>query len=90
MKADMKERAELVKAMETIARCINNESVFESWLMYGVADGDITGDEDDDIEYYCEDENLKELIDLFMRLMVRARKSGGLYIDGICAGEKNE
>ena len=36
------ERAELVLAMEKIARCINNEDIFMGWLMAGVADGDIT------------------------------------------------
>ena len=43
--------------METLARCINDEDIFDSWLMLGVADGDINGSEDDeDIEYYCEDD----------------------------------
>lgn len=80
------ERIKMVKAMEFIARQINDEMVFESWLMCGVADGDIeygdlTRDEVDD--YYIDDSNFAELMDLFLRLMVRAKKSGGLYCDGI-------
>ena len=35
------ERAKLVKAMEYICRNVNNEEVFEEWLILGVGDGDI-------------------------------------------------
>ena len=38
-KAD--ERAKMVACMEYIARQINNEDIFETWLMCGVADSDI-------------------------------------------------
>ena len=84
----LKERTTVVRAMETIARCINDEMIFDSWLMVGVADGDITEDtEDEDLEYYCEDDNFAELMDLFLRLMTRAKKSGGLYCDGVVSKE---
>ena len=77
-------RAKVVRAMETLARCINDEDIFHSWLMLGVADGDINGSEDDeDIEYYCEDDTFAELMGLFLRLMKRAAKSGGLYEDDV-------
>jgi hypothetical protein len=36
-----KERVELVRAMELIARAVNDEDVFMTWLISGVADGDI-------------------------------------------------
>ena len=78
------ERIEMVRAMETIARCINDEDVFESWLMYGVADGDV--DEttsDDELSYYIEDENYSELMQTFLNVMSRAKRSGGLYSDNI-------
>lgn len=85
------ERYEVVRAMETIARCVNDEDVFASWLLCGVADGDIDYDtEDEDLDYYIEDDILADLFDVFLRMMVKARKSGGLYIDGVCGGEKNE
>ena len=81
---NLKKRAEVVRAMETLARCVNDEEVFESWLMCGVADGDITSETtDEDLEYYCEDDNFSDLMGLFLRLMMRARKSGGLYEDGV-------
>ena len=35
------ERIKMVKAMEYIARNLNNEHIFYRWLMTGVADGDI-------------------------------------------------
>ena len=76
-------RIKLVRAMELIARTINDEVVFEGWLMCGVADGDI--DEtttDEELEYYAEDETFAELMGTFLRVMTRAKKSGGLYADG--------
>lgn len=71
---NIKKRVELVKAMNLLARSINNEEYVDSWLMYGVADGD------DNFEDYCEnDDDFASLIALFLRLMSRARKDGGLY-----------
>lgn len=80
----MKKRIEVIRAMETIARCINDETIFDSWLMLGVADGDIAPDTtDEDLECYAEDENFSEIMGLFLRLMSQANKSGGLYCDNI-------
>lgn len=82
--AKKNERAEVVRAMDTIARCINDEDIFDSWLMCGVADGDITTDTtDEDLESYCDDDSFKELMSLFLRCMFRASASGGLYADRI-------
>jgi hypothetical protein len=77
-------RTEVVRAMETLARCINDEEVFEGWLICGVADGDI--DEtttDEEFEFYIEDNTFAELMETFLRVMARAKKSGGLYVDGV-------
>ena len=83
-----KTRVNMVRAMETIARCTNDESAFNLWLSMGVADGDIDEDTtDEDLEYYCDDVTFAELMDTFLHLMSRARKSGGLYCDGITSGE---
>lgn len=89
MEKHMMERAEVVKAMETMARCINAENIFYSWLSVGVADGDIKQDTtlQDIIDYgYCEDAEFKDLMTLFLKLMYRASKDGGLYTDGIVSG----
>lgn len=84
------ERVKMVKVMEFIARQINDEDVFESWLMAGVADedinyGDLTfrGEDDVDLDYYTEDETFADLMLTFLRVITRARKSGGLWCDGV-------
>ena len=90
MPVDKTERMKLVLAMEFIARQINDEAVFDGWLMNGVADGDIEygrleikSDDAETLSYYIEDEEFAELMALFLRVMRRADKSGGLYCDGV-------
>ena len=91
------ERVKLVKAMEYVARQINDELVFEGWLVNGVADGDIEyGDLDvnpsdlEEFEYYLEDKSFADLMDTFLWVMARAKKSGGLYCDGIVSASDDE
>ena len=86
------ERMKMVKAMEFIARQVNDEEVFEIWLSEGVADGDIRygsldidKNDEEDLGYYIEDGNFVELMDTFLRLMKWANKSGGLYCDNAVA-----
>ena len=81
---NLSRRAKVVRAMETIARCVNDEEVFYNWLLCGVADGDIDDDTtDEDLEYYCEDKTFADLMERFLDLMTAAKKSGGLYEDRI-------
>ena len=48
-----------------------------------VADGDITKETtDEDLEYYCEDDNFAELMYYFLRRM-KAAEADGLYVDGV-------
>ena len=84
------ERIKMVKAMEFIARQINDEEIFDNWLSLGVADGDIiygdlsvNSEDADYLDYYMEDDNFKDLMDRFLRVMSAARKSGGLFTDGV-------
>lgn len=85
---NLKERADMVRAMDTICRCINDEGIFEAWLSYGVADGDIDENTtDEDLEFYCKDSNFAELMECFLRRMRGAMRSGGLYCNGVCGGE---
>ena len=80
----VKLRTDVVRAMETLARSVNDEYVFDEWLTWGVADGDIDeSTEDEELEYYIEDDNFKELMGVFLHMMHRAYKSGGLYVDGV-------
>ena len=82
------ERTKMVKAMEFIARQINDEEVFEGWLMNGVADGDIeygdlTVGEDEDLSCYLDDDSFADLMACFLRRMAAAHRSGGLYCDKV-------
>ena len=92
-KMNIEERKKMVLAMEFIARQINDEDVFEKWLMLGVADGDIDyGSMDLNVvdEYYTEDENFKYIMSLFLRVMVGVYNSGGLYCNGIVCKDKED
>ena len=87
---DTTKRIKMVKAMEFITRQINDEGVFEGWLIGGVADGDIkygdleVRDEDrEDLAVYIEDESFADLMHTFLYLMKNASRSGGLHCDGV-------
>ena len=82
---DMKVRCDAVRAMEMLARAVNNENFFEEWFVNGVADGDIDGDtKDEDLEYYVEDDTVfADLMDTFLHVMKNDYKDGGLYVDGV-------
>lgn len=91
---NMSERIKMVKAMEFICRQINDEDVFECWLVNGVADGDIeygdlTAEDDGSMEYYTEDAHFADLMDTFLWCVEKACKSGGLYCDGIVSKESD-
>lgn len=86
---NLKERAKVVRAMDLLCRCINDEDVFMPWLSVGVADGDITSETtDEDLEWYCEDDNFAELMYYFLRRMKYAAKDG-LYVDGVVSEDGN-
>lgn len=83
-------RAETVRAMDRLVRCINYVDIIESWLSVGVADGDIKEETTNEeiIELgYTSDETFSELMTLFLKLMNRAG-NGGLFCDGIVSGHK--
>lgn len=82
------ERIKMIKAMEYIARQLNDEEILEGWLVAGVADGDIDyGDlsakDDGTLEYYAKEANFADLMDTFLWAMHKAYKSGGLYCDNV-------
>ena len=85
---DRIERAKMILAMEFIARQINDENVFDGWLMCGVADGDIpygSFDINDVDEYYLDNKTFIRIMDCFLRRMKGAYDSGGLYCDNVVA-----
>ena len=87
------ERIKMIKCMEFISRQINDEVIFEKWLMTGVPDGDIAygdvwphpGDEDK-LDYLTSDEDFKDLMECFLRCMIAAGKRGGLFCDEVLTG----
>lgn len=84
------ERKKMVLAMEYIVRQINDEEVFMPWLSVGVADGDLRygeWDPENVEDYYIENDNFRDLMDCFLRRMSGAKKSGGLYCNGIVTEE---
>ena len=90
----LSDRLKCVKAMEFLARQINDEEVFEGWLMMGVADGDIEygdltvkAEDEDELGTYIDDEDFADLMQTFLRVMREAYKSGGLYCDGVISEE---
>ena len=88
------QRQKMVVCMEYIARCINDENVFEGWLMCGVPDGDIESENLDPTQVYEEDymitDGFKDLMTCFLRRMSSAYRNGGLYCGGVVSGTKGE
>lgn len=90
------ERIKMVKAMEFIARNLNDEEIMMIWLTDGVADGDIEyGDlsvketDAEDLAYYIEDDDaFADLMDTFLFVMKNAQRSGGLYCDNVVSKEE--
>ena len=70
-------RVKMLEAMKYIASTINDDDVFERWLMLGIPDGDTN------LSNYCDDDEFEDIIHEFLIAMSRAKKSGGLYCDGI-------
>ena len=89
-KMNKQKRIEVVKAMETLARCINDERVFSTWLSLGVADGDITENtSDEELEFYIENNvQFADLMYTFLRCMHNAYYNGGLYVDNVVSKEE--
>ena len=96
--SDREERIAMVKAMEYIARQVNDENGLMTWLMNGVADEDIPyadfqyrdGGEDDMAQFYVDDDkDFGDLMAAFLRLMAYARRFGGLYCGGAVSTPRN-
>lgn len=86
------ERAKMIACMEYICRQINDEDVFEGWLMCGVADGDIEYgnlDYNSVPEEYLETDTFSDIMSCFLRRMNGAYKSGGLYCGGVVCESKS-
>ena len=90
------ERVKMLKAMEFIARNLNDEDIVMRWLAAGIADGDITygdlavnADDAANLDCYLDDDTFADLMETFLHLMKAACKSGGLYCDGVLSKGAN-
>ena len=90
-KINIKERIEVLRAMETIARAINHEGIFETWLILGVADGDIdeTTTDEELMDYIEDNKTFGELMSTFTGMMKKVHNNGGLYVDGVASDRYN-
>lgn len=86
---DKKERIEVLKAMDTVVRHLNDESVIEPWLESGVPDGTET---DEDYALYIDDDEFADIMDTFTFVMGLAAgrefrkeeaRRGTFYCDGV-------
>ena len=95
---NINKRMAMVRAMDFLVRSANNEELYYNWAVLGVADGDVTydndgpvavpTDEDDLAIYYEDDDDFAELMDWFLEIMGNVRRDGGLYVDGVVSREK--
>ena len=78
------ERVAVVRAMDTIVRCINDEDEVDPWLSNGVADKDYKGTDEHIAESYCDDKTLAHLMGLFLSIMIRTKgERASLVVDRI-------
>ena len=90
MSKNIKARIEMVRAMETVMRNLNDEDDFEIWLTSGVADGDIDENTtDEELEYYAESETFADLMDTFVYIFQQTSRRGALYCDGVVSKASN-
>lgn len=89
---DFEERIKMVKAMEYVARQINNTDILWEWISHGVADEDIQyGDFNTDAKdlHFCsergyiDDRGFSRLMREFLWCMKEAYNDGGLFCDWV-------
>lgn len=87
-KMNLSERVAMIRAMDTVARYINDDEAGDGWQIFGIPDGVIQNDtKDEELAYLCEDKTFSKLMSLFLHLMCMTNKAGGLYCDGVVSEE---
>lgn len=90
-KKDKQARIRVLRAMDTIAKCLNNENSYAWWAYVGIPDGAVNETtKDEDLEWLCDDDTFSELLLNFCRLfgMSKTMASGFLYCDGVVSAER--
>lgn len=72
------ERVKVLKALDTIAKTLNDEYYLENWFSYGVPDGEIDDTTQDNylLDYVKNDKDWQNLLDLFVKLIRLASADG--------------
>lgn len=84
------ERIQAVRAMDTIAKMLNDENDYMRWAMLGIPDGEIDETtKDEEIEWLCEDDIFPDLLFNFCRIfgMTKEKATGFLYCDKVTGKE---
>ena len=87
---DKQERITAVRAMDTIAKMLNDEREYARWAMMGIPDGEIDENtKDEEIEWLCDDDIFPDLLFNFCRVfgMKKEKATGFLYCDGVIGKE---
>ena len=80
-------RVKMIRAMDFIARQLNDEDIFFKWLTIGVADEDCNNDDEYIANVYCDDETFSDIMGCFVTVMRDAYRSGGLFCDNVVSNE---
>lgn len=66
----MEKRIEMLRAMETVIRNMNDESAIDEWLRNGIPDGAINSATDSsELEWLAEKDNFADIMDTFCYIM---------------------
>ena len=84
------ERLQAIRAMDTIAKMLNDENEYIWWANMGIPDGEIDETtKDKEIEWLCDDDIFPDLLFNFCRIfgMKKEKATGFLYCDNVTGKE---
>ncbi len=87
---DKKVRIGVIRSMDAIAKCLNDENSYLWWAYVGIPDGEISEKtKDEALEWLCDDDMFSELLLNFCRIfgMNETRATGFLQCDGVVSAE---
>lgn len=84
---DRKKRCEILRAMDLIARTLNNDPLYTEWMIEAVIDEDMTDQTTDkDLEGYVKnDDEFAGILYTFLHVMSEAFQQDGLTVDGVAS-----
>ena len=87
---NLKERVSVLRAMDTIVRCLNDERDILWWLDSGVPDGEINEETTDEELYWLvdDDESFADIMSTFIKIMRRQPVNGAMWVDNVLSKEE--